>query len=272
MVERQARVVIDAPWPEPHEAGVGVFKDEAPRTRIEVLDPAWRLRAGNRRGGCCRRSSRAASFDKKGSTLLEAVMLGIGDALAADPRVFVYGEDVGGQYGNAFLLLRPLLEASSAIASSTHRSRRAPFSASASGAALAGQRPIGEMQFNDFVATGFNQLVNNAAKIRYRWGGDVPMVVRMPWGGLRHAGPYHSQNTEAVVLSHARLEDRRPVDAGTMRARSWRRPSPIPIRCSITSTSRSIAIRASSRCCRTRRRRRCPSARPRCGARAPTSR
>jgi len=53
------------------------------------------------------------------------------------------------------------------------------------------------MQFNDFVATGFNQLVNNAAKIRYRWGGSVPMVVRMPWGGLRHAGPYHSQNTEA---------------------------------------------------------------------------
>ena len=45
------------------------------------------------------------------------------------------------------------------------------------------------MQFNDFVATGFNQLVNNAAKIRYRWGGGVPMVVRMPWGGLRHAGP-----------------------------------------------------------------------------------
>ena len=65
------------------------------------------------------------------------------------------------------------------------------------GAALAGLRPIGEMQFNDFVAAGFNQLVNNAAKIRYRWGGSVPIVVRMPWGGLRHAGPYHSQNTEA---------------------------------------------------------------------------
>jgi 2-oxoisovalerate dehydrogenase E1 component beta subunit len=53
------------------------------------------------------------------------------------------------------------------------------------------------MQFNDFVATGFNQLVNNAAKIRYRWGGSVPIVIRMPWGGLRRAGPFHSQNTEA---------------------------------------------------------------------------
>jgi 2-oxoisovalerate dehydrogenase E1 component beta subunit len=134
-------------------------------------------------------------FDKKGNTFLEAVMMGVGDALRADPRVFVYGEDVGGQYGNAFLLLRPLLEAFG------DRLVNSPLAESAVlgvcvGAALAGQRPIGEMQFNDFVATGFNQLVNNAAKIRYRWGGSVPMVVRMPWGGLRHAGPYHSQNTE----------------------------------------------------------------------------
>jgi 2-oxoisovalerate dehydrogenase E1 component beta subunit len=109
--------------------------------------------------------------------------------------VFVYGEDVGGQYGNAFLLLRPLLKEFG------DRILNSPLGESAVlgvcvGAALAGQRPIGEMQFNDFVATGFNQLVNNAAKIRYRWGGEVPMVVRMPWGGLRYAGPYHSQNTE----------------------------------------------------------------------------
>jgi 2-oxoisovalerate dehydrogenase E1 component beta subunit len=122
-------------------------------------------------------------------------MLGVRDALASDPRVFVYGEDVGGKYGNAFLLLKPLLDEFG------NRILNSPLAEGAVlgvcvGAALAGDRPIGEMQFNDFVATGFNQLVNNAAKIRYRWGGSVPMVVRMPWGGLRHAGPYHSQNTE----------------------------------------------------------------------------
>ncbi|MFL6279703.1 MAG: alpha-ketoacid dehydrogenase subunit beta [Vicinamibacterales bacterium] len=122
-------------------------------------------------------------------------MLGVGDALRGDPRVFVFGEDVGGQYGNAFLLLRPLLDEFG------DRIINAPISESAIlgvaiGSAVAGQRPIVEMQFNDFIATGFNQLVNNAAKIRYRWGGSVPMVVRMPWGGLRHAGPFHSQNTE----------------------------------------------------------------------------
>jgi 2-oxoisovalerate dehydrogenase E1 component beta subunit len=120
----------------------------------------------------------------------------VADALRADPRVFVYGEDVGRKYGNAFLLLRPLLNEFG------DRIINSPLAESGIlgvcvGAALAGQRPIGEIQFNDFVATGFNQLVNNAAKIRYRWGADVPIVVRMPCGGLRHAGPYHSQNTEA---------------------------------------------------------------------------
>lgn len=193
MVEQQAKVVIATPWPEPQDAGVGVFRDEAPRTRIEVLDPAWRL--AQPLDSALPPLDAGLPFDKKGATFLEAVMLGVGDALRADPRVFVYGEDVGGQYGNAFLLLRPLL------AEFGERILNSPLAEGAVlgvcvGAALAGQRPIGEMQFNDFVATGFNQLVNNAAKIRYRWGGEVPMVVRMPWGGLRYAGPYHSQNTE----------------------------------------------------------------------------
>jgi 2-oxoisovalerate dehydrogenase E1 component len=193
LVEAQAQRVVAEPWPDPDEAGVGVFKDEPPRVRIEVLEPARRAAALAAPPLPALEPSRP--FDKQGSTLLDAVMLGVGDALRADPRVFVYGEDVGGTYGNAFLLLRPLLEEFG------ERILNSPLAEGAVlgvcvGAALAGQRPIGEMQFNDFVATGFNQLVNNAAKIRYRWGGEVPMVVRMPWGGLRYAGPYHSQNTE----------------------------------------------------------------------------
>jgi 2-oxoisovalerate dehydrogenase E1 component len=195
LVERQARVVVSSPWPEPSRAGVGVFKDEPPRVRVEVLEPEWRLAQRREATSALPPLEAGSPFDKKGSTFLEAVMHGVGDVLRADPRVFVYGQDVGGQYGNAFLLLRPLL------AEFGDRILNSPLAEGAIlgvcvGAALAGQRPIGEMQFNDFVATGFNQLVNNAAKIRYRWGGDVPMVVRMPWGGLRYAGPYHSQNTE----------------------------------------------------------------------------
>jgi 2-oxoisovalerate dehydrogenase E1 component len=232
MVGQQAQVVIDAPWPKPEEAAVGVFKDEPPRVRVEVLDPEWRLARLKPGPGASARLpplDPGLPFDKKGSTLLEAVMLGVGDALAADPRVFVYGEDVGGQYGNAFLLLRPLLEAYG------DRILNSPLAEGAVlgvcvGAALAGQRPIGEMQFNDFVATGFNQLVNNAAKIRYRWGGEVPMVVRMPWGGLRHAGPYHSQNTEPWFYRTPGLKivvPSTPEDARGLMAAAVADPDPV---------------------------------------------
>jgi 2-oxoisovalerate dehydrogenase E1 component len=190
-VEAQAALVVSAPWPSPEDAGVGVFADEAPRVRVDPLETR-----GANADTELPPVEAEVPFDRKGNTFLEAVMLGVGDALAADPRVFVYGEDVGGAYGNAFLLLRPLLEKFG------DRILNSPLAEGAVigvcvGAALAGARPIGEMQFNDFVATGFNQLVNNDAKTRYRWGGSVPMVLRMPWGGLRHAGPYHSQNTEA---------------------------------------------------------------------------
>ncbi|HEY2093114.1 MAG TPA: thiamine pyrophosphate-dependent enzyme [Thermoanaerobaculia bacterium] len=180
LVEREARAVIDAPWPDPASAHEGILSSSASGHRPPAtghIEPA-------------------PPFDPKGKTLLDAVMLGVGDALRAHPEAFVYGEDVGGKYGNAFLLLKPLLkEFGDRIINST-------LSESATigvciGASLAGMRPIGEMQFNDFVATGFNQLVNSAAKIRYRWGGAPHFVLRMPWGGLRHAGPYHSQNTEA---------------------------------------------------------------------------
>jgi len=157
------------------------------------------------------------------------VMLGVGDALRADPRVFVYGQDVGGSYGNAFLLLRPLLKEFGDRIINSPLAEGAVLGVCV-GAALAGQRPIGEIQFNDFVATGFNQLVNNAAKNRYRWGGEAPMVVRMPWGGLRHAGPYHSQNTEAWFYRTAGLKivvPSTPHDARALMASAVADPDPV---------------------------------------------
>ena len=189
LVEREAQAVIAAPWPDAAHVTEGVFfHDPVDRRRVDVLD-------STAEHGAQPVIEDAPAFDKNGATFLEAIMLGVRDALDADPRVFVFGQDVGGQYGNAFLLLRPLLEQYADRIVNSPLAEGAVLGACV-GAALAGLRPIGEMQFNDFVATGFNQLVNNAAKIRYRWRGSVPMVVRMPWGGLRHAGPYHSQNTE----------------------------------------------------------------------------
>jgi 2-oxoisovalerate dehydrogenase E1 component len=227
LVERAARAIIEAPWPKPENAAVGVFKDEAPRVRVEVLDPSWRL--GQPSEAPLPPLDSGPPFDKKGATFLEAVMLGVGDALKADPRVFVFGQDVGGQYGNAFLLFRPLLKEFGDRIINSPLAEGAVLGVCV-GAALAGQRPIGEMQFNDFVATGFNQLVNNAAKIRYRWGGGVPMVVRMPWGGLRHAGPYHSQNTEPWFYRTAGLKivvPSTPADARALMAAAVADPDPV---------------------------------------------
>jgi 2-oxoisovalerate dehydrogenase E1 component len=230
LVEAEARRVIEAPWPDAGLAGSGVVAGEPPRRRIEVLEPKVRFAAAALPAPPETAQVEAAPpFDPKGRTFLDAVMLGVGDALRSDPRVFVFGEDVGGRYGNAFLLLRPLLK------DFGDRIVNSPLAEGAVlgvcvGAALAGQRPIGEMQFNDFVATGFNQLVNNAAKIRYRWGADVPMVVRMPWGGLRHAGPYHSQNTEAWFYRTPGLKivvPSTPHDARALMAAAVADPDPV---------------------------------------------
>jgi 2-oxoisovalerate dehydrogenase E1 component len=222
IVEEQARRVIDAPWPSAETAGAGVFEAEPPRFRRDPLQ-------GEAASTPLPPIETGPPFDKAGSTFIDAVMLGIRDVLRADPRTFVFGEDVGGKYGNAFLLLRPLLEEFG------DRILNSPLAEGAVlgvcvGAALAGDRPIGEMQFNDFVATGFNQLVNNAAKIRYRWNGSVPMVVRMPWGGLRHAGPYHSQNTEPWFYRTPGLKivvPSTPADARALLASAVADPDPV---------------------------------------------
>ncbi len=227
LVETEARAVIEAPWPDGALAGTGVLAGEPRRIHIEVLDEAWRREAS--KNNVLPPVEEAPQFDAKGKTFLEAVMLGVGDALRNDARTFVYGEDVGGKYGNAFLLLKPLMKDFSERIINSILSEGATLGVCV-GAALAGMRPIGEIQFNDFVATGFNQLVNNAAKMRYRWGASVPMVVRMPWGGLRHAGPYHSQNTEAWFYRTPGLKivaPSTPHDARALMASAVADPDPV---------------------------------------------
>lgn len=136
----------------------------------------------------------APPFSPQGITYLEGIWRGLAEAMRRYPEAYVLGEDVGAPYGNAFMLLKPLLKDFQSRLLNTPIAENAIIGACV-GMAIQGLRPIGEMQFNDFVASGFNQLVNNAAKLFYRTGQKVPMVMRMPWGGLRRAGPFHSQDT-----------------------------------------------------------------------------
>ena len=73
-----------------------------------------------------------------------------------------------------------------------------------------GLRPVAEMQFADFISCGFDQIVNFAAKCRYRWNAPVPIVIRAPSGGGIHGGPFHSQNPEMWFVQHARAESGLP--------------------------------------------------------------
>jgi len=129
------------------------------------------------------------------TTYLEAIREGLMEEMERDPDVFLIGEDIG-VFGGAFKVTAGLLDMfGSDRVVDTPISESAIIGA-AIGASLLGLRPVAEMQFSDFITCGFDQIVNFAAKTRYRWGAAVPIVVRAPSGGGIHGGPFHSQNPE----------------------------------------------------------------------------
>lgn len=162
-------------------------------------------------------------------TYLEAIRLAMFEEMQKDERVFVIGEDVG-TYGGAFRVTAGFLDAfGPKRVIDTPISESAILGASI-GAALMGMRPIAEMQFIDFIACGFDMLVNYAAKSRYRWGGGVPMVVRGPCGGGVHGGPFHSQNPEAYFMNVPGLKIVAPgtvLDAKGLMTAAIRDPDPV---------------------------------------------
>ena len=130
-----------------------------------------------------------------------------------DPSVFIYGQDVG-KFGGAFKATKNL------ALDYPGRVLDAPISedamvGAAIGAAMAGMRPIIEMQFADFSITGFNQIVNNAATQFWRTNIPCPITIRLPAGGTSGGGPFHSQSLEAIyshypgliVMTPATVED-----------------------------------------------------------------
>jgi 2-oxoisovalerate dehydrogenase E1 component beta subunit len=129
-------------------------------------------------------------------TYIDAISRGMWEEMERDPSVFLIGEDIGA-YGGAFKATKGFLEHFGAERVIDSVLSEAAIIGAATGAAVAGMRPIAEMQFADFVTCAFNQIVTNASKIYYRWRIPVPMVIRLPSGGYIHGGPYHSASTEA---------------------------------------------------------------------------
>ncbi len=140
-------------------------------------------------------------------TYLEAIRDALAEEMRRDPKVFILGEDVGA-YGGAFGATQGLHEEFG-----DDRVVDTPISESAIvgisiGASLRGYRPVAEMQFADFISCGFDQIVNQAATLRYRYGGrrSVPIVIRAPSGGGVSGGLYHSQNPEAWFVHRPGLK------------------------------------------------------------------
>jgi len=169
-------------------------------------------------------------------TLIEAIRDGLREEMERDERVIIFGEDVGPrggvfgvtdgfskQFGDNRVIDTPLAE--SLIAGL------------AIGASAAGMLPVAEIQFADFIMPAFDQIVSEAAKIRYRSNNDwfLPMVIRAPYGGGIHGALYHSQSVEALFGHIPGLIVVIPSNPYDAMACS-RRPSVIPTRCCSLST------------------------------------
>ena len=132
-------------------------------------------------------------------TYLQAISDGMREEMRADERVLVMGEDIG-VFGGAFKVTDGFIEEFGPERVMDTPLAEAGIIGTAVGAAVVGLRPIAEMQFADFVACGFDQLVNVAGKMYYRQGLPVNITVRQPSGGGFSGGPFHSQNPEAWFM------------------------------------------------------------------------
>src|SRR3712207_2885348 len=131
-------------------------------------------------------------------SLIEALRSGIDELMAADERVFVFGEDVG-KRGGVFRVTEGLQDKYGPWRIIDSPLAEGVIVGASIGAAMYGLRPIAEIQFADFIWPAMNQIVSEAARMSYRSNGawNVPLVIRAPYGGGIHGALYHSQSVEA---------------------------------------------------------------------------
>jgi pyruvate/2-oxoglutarate/acetoin dehydrogenase E1 component len=162
-------------------------------------------------------------------TYLQAISNGLRSEMRRDETVFCLGEDIGA-FGGAFKVTDGFFEEFGADRVLDTPLAENLIIGAAVGAAVEGLRPVCEMQFADFISCGFDQLVNVAAKLHYRQGVAVPIVVRLPSGGGFSGGPFHSQNPEAWFVQAPGLKVVAPAtadDAKGLLISAIRDPNPV---------------------------------------------
>lgn len=161
--------------------------------------------------------------------LIDAIKEGLHQSMKAHPNLILMGQDIA-EYGGAFKITEGFVQEFG-----KERVRNTPLCESAIvgtalGLSLEGYKSMMEMQFADFVTVGFNQIVNNLAKIHYRWGQNADVVIRMPTGGGVGAGPFHSQSNEAWFIKVPGLKvvyPATPIDAKGLLIAAINDPNPV---------------------------------------------
>lgn len=160
---------------------------------------------------------------------IDAIQDGLAMAMERHPNLVLMGQDIA-EYGGAFKVTEGFVERFG-----KDRVRNTPLCESAIigaglGLSIAGAKAMVEMQFADFVSVGFNQIINNLAKIHWRWGQNADVVVRMPTGAGTAAGPFHSQSNEAWFVHTPGLKvvyPSNPQDAKGLLLASFEDPNPV---------------------------------------------
>ncbi len=169
--------------------------------------------------------------DKSEKRFIDAIQDGLRQSMEKYPELVIMGQDIA-EYGGAFKVTEGFVDLFG-----TDRVRNTPICESAIvgaglGLSISGMKAIVEMQFADFVTCGFNQIINNLAKMHWRWAQNADVVVRMPTGAGSAAGPFHSQSNEAWFTHTPGLKvvyPSTPYDAKGLMNAAIEDPNPVMI-------------------------------------------
>ncbi|MBC7890303.1 MAG: dehydrogenase E1 component subunit alpha/beta [Ferruginibacter sp.] len=171
----------------------------------------------------------AAVANTEGKRFIDGIKEGLYQSMQQHPNLILMGQDIA-EYGGAFKITEGFADEFGKA-----RVRNTPICESAIvgaalGLSLEGYKAMMEMQFADFVTVGFNQIINNLAKLHYRWGQNADVVIRMPTGGGVGAGPFHSQSNEAWFVHTPGLKvvyPSTPMDAKGLLIAAINDPNPV---------------------------------------------